>query len=148
MKFPAIQEVIDSIPNSEGSFTVKFRGGDFDGDETDEKKAQQVWGKKCHVLTLDMVIRFPFNTPIVATWGNHLCYDGEYNDKKSVLTTITFEMLKKIETDMMLADVNIIAGHRYDPDSPSLNQEEFYIYHNQSRYMRCGGNHWPIYVFY
>lgn len=149
MKFPTIQEVIESIPNPDGLFTVKFRGGDFDGDETDENKVQKVWGKKAHVLTLDMVIRFPFNTPIVATWGDHLCYSDEYDNKKSVLTTITFEMLKKMETDMMLADVKIIGGRGYYPDeSPSVNKQEFYIYHNKSPYMRCGGSHWPILVFY
>lgn len=138
--FPVIQEVVKNIPDADKPFAVVFN----DGDEYNETKAQKIWGKTCHVLTLDMVIRLPFDKPIVATWGDHLCYDGVYDNKADLLTTISFSLLKKEETNMMLVDVNILDGYR----SAYSKNEEFYIYHNDSPYVRCGGSDWPIYIFY
>lgn len=139
---PDLSQVIESIPNAYGPFSVEFQGQD----EINERKAQKIWGEKCHVLTLDLVLKLMCqDKPVVATWGDHLCYNDDYSDKAVVLTTIAFTGIRKeLEDHYIEVDVKVIEGYR----SNFQKDETFYIHFKESRAMRCGGSDWPVYVFF
>ena len=133
----SISEIYQSIPDVDKPFIVEFN----DNDETDKNKAREIWGKKCHVLTIELAISLPFDVPIVATWGDHLCYNGDYSPKEVYLTTIMFTSLEKVGNYVDI-DVKVIDGYR----SKWLQAENFYAH--DEKFVRCGGSAWPVYVFY
>jgi hypothetical protein len=141
--FPTISEICESIPSVNETFCPTFND---DSDETDYVNVRRLWGKKCHILTLDMALRLPFDTAIVATWGDHVCYHDNYGKKADLLTTIKFVSFKKVESNYVDIDVEMIDGYW----ASYTDKENFYVHSENLAcpYVRCGGSAWPVYVFY
>jgi hypothetical protein len=139
---PTKEQVILSIPDVEKEYTVDFDDRSYQYyDETNEKHVQSLWGP-VRLLTTDLAIRLPFDTPIIAVWGDFHGYTGHYGIKKELISTVSFSSLIK-EHDMVTLTIDIIDGLYKDCKKITFQS----LSDGKIEYLTYGSGALPVYIY-